>query len=227
MENRNTHLAPGFTLNDLVPAPANVVVLPGPLGPLGDPHSLYQVSSQQGNRLSTCGLKNPGLHSAPGDSPFPPEHHQVSSCGVSGSALPLFIVLVEFKPSPFSLFSSVPAAVSTFPFSLQLLWRGAFPIFPPSPSSLLKQKQLPALCSFSPSSPLCHIPAEFCGSGCADCCVDPQISFLSVQDSLVLIWLYFMDTRCKKTSMLFHHLASSPSSITLIQCLCNQDFDNN
>ncbi|XP_030174483.1 uncharacterized protein LOC115516183 isoform X2 [Lynx canadensis] len=51
------------------PAPANVVVLPGP-------HSLYQVSSQQGNRLSTCGLKNPGLHSAPGDSPFPPEHRQ-------------------------------------------------------------------------------------------------------------------------------------------------------
>ena len=33
MENHNTHLAPGFTLNDLVLAPANVVVLPGPLGP--------------------------------------------------------------------------------------------------------------------------------------------------------------------------------------------------
>ena len=31
MENNSTHLAPGFTLNDLVPAPANVVVL-GPLG---------------------------------------------------------------------------------------------------------------------------------------------------------------------------------------------------
>ena len=167
MENNNTHLAPGFTLNNLVPAPANVVVLPGPLGPLGDPHSLYQVSSQQGNRLSTCGLKNPGLHSAPGDSPFPPEHHQVSSCGVSGSALPLFIVLVEFKPSPFSLFSSVPAAVSTFPFSLQLLWRGAFPISPPppSPSSLCRQKQLPALHSFSLPQfiSLFHVPAKFSG----------------------------------------------------------------
>ena len=33
MANHNTHLAPGFTLNDVVPAPANVVVLPGPLGP--------------------------------------------------------------------------------------------------------------------------------------------------------------------------------------------------
>ena len=92
MENHNTHLAPGFTLNDLVPAPANVVVLPGPLGPLpvGDPHSLYPMSSQRGNCLSPCGPKNPGLRSAPGDSPFPPEHHQVWSRAVSASALPVF-----------------------------------------------------------------------------------------------------------------------------------------
>ena len=34
MENHNTHLVPGFTLNNLVPAPANVVVLLGPLWPL-------------------------------------------------------------------------------------------------------------------------------------------------------------------------------------------------
>ena len=33
MENHNTHLAPGFTLNDLVTAPANVAVLWGLLGP--------------------------------------------------------------------------------------------------------------------------------------------------------------------------------------------------
>ncbi|XP_078300164.1 uncharacterized protein LOC144615872 isoform X1 [Panthera onca] len=32
MENHNTRLAPGFTPSHLVPAPANVVVLPGPLG---------------------------------------------------------------------------------------------------------------------------------------------------------------------------------------------------
>ena len=74
---------------------------PGAL-PLGDPHSLYQVSSQQGNRLSPCGLKTSGLHSVTGDSPFPPEHHQVLSCGVADFALPLFTVLMEFKPSPFS-----------------------------------------------------------------------------------------------------------------------------
>ena len=54
-------------------------------------HSLYQVSSQQANRLSPCGPKTPGLHSAPGDPPFPPEHRQVRSCDVSDSVLPLFI----------------------------------------------------------------------------------------------------------------------------------------
>ena len=32
MENHNTHLAPGFTLNDLIPALTNLVVLWGPLG---------------------------------------------------------------------------------------------------------------------------------------------------------------------------------------------------
>ena len=104
MENHNTHLAPGFTLNNFVPAPANVVVLQGPLGPLpvGGPHSLYQTSSQQGNYLSPCSPKTPRLHSAPGDSPFPPEHRQVWSCRVADFVLLLFIVLMEFKPSPFS-----------------------------------------------------------------------------------------------------------------------------
>ena len=54
MENHNTHLAPGFILKDLVPTPANVVVLQGPLGPLPGAvsHSLYQMSSHQGNCLS-------------------------------------------------------------------------------------------------------------------------------------------------------------------------------
>ena len=46
--------------------------------------------------------EEPGLHSAPGDSLFPPEHCHVLSCRVSDSVLPLFIVLMEFKPSPFS-----------------------------------------------------------------------------------------------------------------------------
>ena len=93
VENHNTHLVPGFTLSDFVPAPGNVVALWGPLGPLpvGGLHSLYHISSQQGNCLSPHGLRTPGLHSVPGDSPFSREHHQVSSCGASDSVLPLFI----------------------------------------------------------------------------------------------------------------------------------------
>ena len=94
VENHNTHLVPGFPLNILVPAPVNVVVLRGPLGslPAGRPHSVYQMSSRQGKRLSPCGLRTLRTSlSAPGDLPFPLEHCQVSSCGVSDSVLLLFI----------------------------------------------------------------------------------------------------------------------------------------
>ena len=42
MENHNTHLVPGFTLNDLVPAPVNVAIFWGLLGP-GGFNSLYQI----------------------------------------------------------------------------------------------------------------------------------------------------------------------------------------
>ena len=54
MENHNTHLAPGFTLKDLVPAPANVAAFRGLLGP-GGFNGLCQVSFQQWNRFSPCG----------------------------------------------------------------------------------------------------------------------------------------------------------------------------
>ena len=54
MENHNTRLAPGFTLNDLVLATVNVAVLWGLLGP-GGFNSLYQTSFQQWNRFSPCG----------------------------------------------------------------------------------------------------------------------------------------------------------------------------
>ena len=54
MENHNTHLAPGFTLNDLVPAPTNVAIFWSLLGP-GGFNSLYQMSFQQWNRFPPCG----------------------------------------------------------------------------------------------------------------------------------------------------------------------------
>ena len=58
--------------------------------------------SSSGTASSRVAQEPPGLHSAPGDSPFPPEHRQVSSCRLSDYVLPLFTVLMEFKPSPFS-----------------------------------------------------------------------------------------------------------------------------
>ena len=85
MENHNARLAPGFTLKDLVLAPVNVAIFWGLLGP-GGFNSLYQMSFQQWNRFSPCGLRTPQTHSVPADSPFPPECHQLSSCGVADSA---------------------------------------------------------------------------------------------------------------------------------------------
>ncbi|VFV31311.1 Hypothetical predicted protein [Lynx pardinus] len=54
MENYNSHLAPSFTLNDLVPESEKVAVFWGLLGP-GGFNSLYQMSFQQWNRFSPCG----------------------------------------------------------------------------------------------------------------------------------------------------------------------------
>ena len=91
MENHNSHLAPGFTLKDLVPVPTNVAILWGLLGP-GGFNSLYQMSFQQWNCFSPCG---PRISRTP----------LVLSCRVPDFALPLFTVLMEFKPSPFSFLS--------------------------------------------------------------------------------------------------------------------------
>ena len=54
MENHNTHQAPGFTLNYLAPAPANVAAFWGLLGLAGF-NSLYQMSFQQWNCFTPCG----------------------------------------------------------------------------------------------------------------------------------------------------------------------------
>ena len=145
------------------------------------------MSFQQWNRFSLCGPRTSQTPLCSWGFALPsgaPPVIELWSCRLP--LFPLFTVLMEFKPSPFSFlpFSSVPAAVSNFRLSLQLLLgRGAFHIFsPPSPSSLHTQKLLPVLRSFSLSkfSSLRRVPAEFCGSGCADCCVNPQISFLGV-----------------------------------------------
>ena len=106
-------------------------------------------------------------------------------------------VLMEFNPPLFSFLPSLFSPSQTLPFLPNCFCGGGLlsHSLPLSLSSLHKQKQLPAFCGFSllQFTSLCRVPAEFCGSGCADCCVNPQISFLGVQDGLVLIWLHFRD----------------------------------
>ena len=101
MENHNTHLAPGFTPKDFVLAPANVAVLWGLLGP-GGLTAPTKCPSSSGTASPRVAQEPPGPQSAPGDLPFPPEHRQVLSCRVADFVPPLFTVLMEFKPSPFS-----------------------------------------------------------------------------------------------------------------------------
>ena len=101
MENYNTRLAPAFTLNKLALAPVNVAACRGLLGP-GGFNSLYQMSLQQWNRFAVCGLRTSPTPLCSWGFAFPTRHCQVLSCGVGAFALPLFTVLMEFKPSPLS-----------------------------------------------------------------------------------------------------------------------------
>ena len=96
MEKHNTHLAPGFTLKTLF---QHQRMWP-PSGVCWD--RVASTVSSRGTAFPRVAREPPGPHSVPGDSPFPPEHRQVGSCRVAAFALPLFTVLMEFKPSPFS-----------------------------------------------------------------------------------------------------------------------------
>ena len=100
MEKHNTHLAPGFTLKTLF---QHQRMWP-PSGVCWDRVASTvsaKCPSSRGTTFPRVAREPPGPHSVPGDSPFPPEHRQVGSCGVAAFALPLITVLMEFKPSPF------------------------------------------------------------------------------------------------------------------------------
>ena len=159
MGNHNTHLSPGYTLNDIFPSPVNVAIFLGLVGP-GAFNSLYQMSFQQWNRFSPCGPRTSWTPLCSCGLALPtraPPGIELWSCKLCSPLV--YIILTEFKPFPFSFFSSVPAAVSNFPLSLQLLLgRGAFPIFSPAshlcPFSTCKRGSLPFMASRSPSSAL-------------------------------------------------------------------------
>ena len=142
---------------------------------------LYEMSSQQGNAFPPVASQGSTLCS---------QGFAFPTGALSGIELwrfrlcapPVYRVLMEIKPSPFSFlhfsFSPCGCVHSSFFFFFFVLLLFAGRCFyhtpppppPPSPPSLLKQNQLPALRGFSPSqftSP-CHVPAEFCGSGCED-----------------------------------------------------------
>ncbi|VFV30717.1 Hypothetical predicted protein, partial [Lynx pardinus] len=74
-KNHNTHLAPGFTSNALIPAAANVAVLWGLLSPSGLT-AFTECSSSSGTPSPRVAHEPPGPHSAPGNLSFPPEHCQ-------------------------------------------------------------------------------------------------------------------------------------------------------
>ena len=162
MANHHTHLAPGFTPNDLVSAPANVVVLPCPLGfCLWGRHTASTRCPPSMGTASPCVSRRPlDFILSWGFSLLTRALPGIELQSLRLCAPPVYRILMEFKLSPFSLLSSVPAAVSTFPLSLQLPFgEGAFPIFstpPPHlhPLSTSKNSCLPSVPSLSPSSPL-------------------------------------------------------------------------
>ena len=101
-----------------------------------------------------------------------------------------FQSLNGIKTVSFLLFPILVQTLQVFPLCLQLLLGGgcfSHTVFPSLPS-VRQQKPLSALCGFSVpqfTSPCC-VPAEFRGSSYADCCVNPQINFLGVQNGSVL-----------------------------------------
>ena len=149
METHNTRLAPASPLTTWFQHPR----MWPPSGVCRD-----QVASTVSTKCpSSRGAASPRVareptrpHSAPGDSPFPPEHRQVGSWRVAAFALPLFIVLMELKPSPFSSlpFSFSPCGGFQFStFSPAAFGEGCFRILPPSPISVfsLPAKVVPYL----------------------------------------------------------------------------------
>ena len=123
---------------------------------------------RRGNLFSLCGPRTPRTSlPAPGDSPFPPEHPQVLSCGISDSALPCLWSPNDIETLTFlRFFFSHLWVLPLFLFLSSYFWGECFSCTLPRFSSLSPQIQLPTLQGFSlpQFTSLCRVPAEFCGS---------------------------------------------------------------
>ena len=160
VENHNTHLVPGFSLNILVPAPVNVIVFWGLLGPL--PVGAAQLLQ------NVLPAREPFLPSGPRT----PEDLTLCSWGFTiptrrppGIKLwsfglcapPVYRVLMEFKPSPFSFFPFLFSPLCALYFLSSCFWAGVMlSVLSPNlrPFSASKNSSLPSV-AFSLSSPLC------------------------------------------------------------------------
>ena len=213
----NTQPASGLTaLGVFVPISANVAAVCGLLGPLSArrPYGLYQMHSKQGNHFSPCGSWTPQtLLPAPWDSPY------FLTRELPGTDLwnfrlcaPLFIESWRYWNPLLSshqwfwrtdfLFSPLRVFSLFFSISLQLLLGECSSCTILGHHTLPLSLFLPSLCKSSSLSSVGflyqftsphYVPPEFCGSGYADCCANPQINFLHIQNSLGLIWLHLKD----------------------------------
>ena len=100
----------------------------------------------------------PGPHSVPGSFPFPLEHFPVLSCGVAGSVLPLFTILMDLNPllCPFLVQSLWLFPI--FNFLSSCFWGGVlFPYVSPPTVSLLSLPAKAAPCPLQLLTPHVHL----------------------------------------------------------------------
>ena len=122
------------------------------------PHSIDQMSPQQGNRPSPFGLKTPWISLLLS---FALPTRAPPGIKLQSFRLRSPFILMEFKPSPFSILPFFVQSLQLFPLFHFLFSyfgaQGAFPLLSPSLPSLRKEKNssLPSAASLSPSLPLC------------------------------------------------------------------------
>ena len=175
MENHHTLLVAGFPLNDLVPAPANVAVLRGLLGPLGSAGVATQTTSCPRSR-GTAFLRvvrdtpPPPLQSSlcSRDSPFRPEHRQVSDAEFRTLPSPCLYSLHGIETRSFLLPPFLVQCLWLFPhfhFLPSCFWRGegrARGLLSPysAPVSVLSLQAKTAPCPLWLLCPLVHLSAS-------------------------------------------------------------------